>query len=203
VDVLLLGFISGLIYAGFRTGFIRRLVGLGFLALSFVLGAYVRVPVGALISASFKVPQSYGELVAYTFIFPAVIVAANVIAHPLLARVAVSGLSREADQVLGAIFGGIEAVLIISAAVVILDTYSTATVGLPSGSGLGVLASFKRDLDATTTVHILRDTTVPVVLAILGPFLPKDVSGALPGGIPSVPGLPNLPLPTARPSPTR
>jgi len=203
VDVLLLGTIAGFIVGGFQTGFIRRLAGLGFLALSFVLGAYLRTPVGALIAATFKdIPQTYGELVAYTFIFPAIIVAANVIAHPLLSRVAVSGLSREADQVLGAVFGGLEAILIISAGIVNLDTYATAAVGLPSGSGRGFLTSFRNDVNTSTTVHILRDTTVPVVLAVLGPLLPKDVSGVLPTGPGSLPGLPNLPLPTIRPSPT-
>ena len=32
MDVLLVGFIGGYIYGGWRTGFLRRLAGLGFLA---------------------------------------------------------------------------------------------------------------------------------------------------------------------------
>ena len=202
MDLLMLGFIAGLIAGGYKTGFIHRLAGLGFMALSFVLGAYARAPIGDLISSSFKnVPKSYGEMVAYVFIFPAILILANVVAHPFLKRVAVSGLSREMDQALGAVFGGLEAVLILSAAIAILDTYSGSTA-LPSGSGLGFLTSIKESVDASTTAQLLRDTTVPFVLAILGPLLPHDVTSAVPGGIPGLPtGIPGLPTP--KPTPKR
>jgi uncharacterized membrane protein required for colicin V production len=42
VDVILVGFIAGYIYAGFRTGFLRRLIGIVVMALSVVLSAYFR-----------------------------------------------------------------------------------------------------------------------------------------------------------------
>jgi uncharacterized membrane protein required for colicin V production len=60
MDVVLVGFIGGYIYAGWWTGFLRRLASLGYLALSFVLGAYLREPIGALLSGFFpSVPQPY------------------------------------------------------------------------------------------------------------------------------------------------
>jgi len=40
-------------------------------------------------------------------------------------------------------------------------------------------------------VHILRGSVVPVVLAILGPLLPKDVKSFVPTALPT-----NLPIPT-------
>ena len=39
-DVLLLGFIAGFVRGGWSTGFLRRLAGLGYMAISFVAGAY-------------------------------------------------------------------------------------------------------------------------------------------------------------------
>ena len=48
-DVLLIGFIAGYIRGGWSTGFLRRLVGLGYMALAFVIGAYLRQPIGAII----------------------------------------------------------------------------------------------------------------------------------------------------------
>jgi hypothetical protein len=44
------------------------------------------------------------------------------------------------------------------------------------------------------SVHLLRDTTVPVVLNILGPLLPRDISTLLRAGPPALPG--GLPPPT-------
>ena len=196
MDVVLVGFIVGLVAGGWRTGFLRRLIGLGFIALSFVLGAYLRYPIGALAGAFFKgIPPAYANLVGYTIAFPVILAAAHLLTRPVLAHAAVGGLSRRADQALGAVFGGVEAVLIISAVVVILDTYVGPKSTLGHTPGLTYLNQLHAALNGSTTVHLLRDSTVPIVLAVLGPLLPKDVSTLAPTGIPT--GLPSgLPLPT-------
>ncbi len=193
MDVLLLGFIGGFIAGGWRTGFLRRLAGLGFLALSFVLGAYLRGPIGALLATFIKgVPESYLEMIGYSIAFAALVVVFNVISGPVLSRVAVSGLSRRMDQTLGAILGGVEAVLILSVVIVILDTYFGPKGSLGGEPGLGFVKQFTVALDATTTAQILRETTIPFVLAILGPLLPKDVTTLIPSTLP-------LPLPSGLP----
>ena len=95
--------------------------------------------------------------------------------------------------------GVIEAILIISVVVVILDTYFGPKGILGGNPGLGFLKQLTQSLDSSTTVEILRKTTIPFVLAILGPLLPKDVTTILPS-IPS--GLPipsGFPLPTIKP----
>jgi len=194
VDVVLLGFIGGYIAGGWRTGFLRRLVGLGYAAVSLVAGAYLRAPVGSLIASIFGVPQEYGELIGYSVSFTALVVILNVISHDVLGKVAVSGLSRKADQALGAVLGGAEAIILVSAAIVILDTYFGPSVPPSQYEGLGFLAQLSQSLDASTTGQILRDTTVPFVVAILGPFLPKDVTDLIPVSVPTLPG--GFPIPS-------
>jgi uncharacterized membrane protein required for colicin V production len=207
MDVVLVGFIAGFTFGGFRTGLVRRAAGLAFMALAFVLGAYLRAPFGALIAGLFKdIPEAYGELVAYTILFPVIVAVAHILAGPLLKRVEVGGLTTDVDKVLGAVFGFVEAVLLVSAAVVIFDTYALAASNLPQGAGLGFLKSLRDGVEGSTTVHILRNTTVPFVLTILGPLLPQDLTALIPGGVPSLPGVPGIPgLPTPKPtaSPTR
>ena len=193
MDVVLVGFIAAFAAGGWRTGLLRRAAGLGFMALAFVLGAYIRQPLGGIIITAFKdIPADYAELVGYTVAFPLILGAAHVIAHPFLKDRAVNGLSRELDQVAGALFGALEAILIASAAVVILDTYfGTASTIIGQTPGLAVFTQFRDAFNASTTVHLLRDTTVPLVLTILGPLLPKDISTLLPSGLPR-----GLPIPT-------
>lgn len=53
MDLLLVGIIAGFVYGGLRTGFLRRLVGLALMALAFVLGAYLRVPIGGIATSFF------------------------------------------------------------------------------------------------------------------------------------------------------
>ena len=198
MDVLLVGFIGARIYGGFRSGFLRAVLGLAFMALSLVIGAYIRYPVGALASAFFKdIPDDYANLIGYTIAFPAILAGLHLASRALIGKVAVQGISMEADKALGAIFGGAEAILVISAGIVILDTYLGTDSVLRHTLGPGLLQTIASAVDGSTTVSILRSTTVPFVLTILGPLLPKDISsllpqlnpGALPGGIP-------LPIPS-------
>ena len=193
MDVLLIGFIGGYIAGGWRTGFLRRLAGIGFLVASFVLGAYLRQPIGKLLSGIFKdVPESYLEMVGYAIAFAALVLVFNIVTGPALSKVAVGGLSKAMDKALGAILGGVEAILILSVVIVILDTYFGPKGSLGGTPGLGFLKDFTVALDSTTTAELLRKTTIPFVLAILGPLLPKDVTTLLPA----------LPIPSGFPLPS-
>ena len=196
MDVILLGFIAGFIYGGFRSGFLKRLFGIVFAVVSLLLTAYFRYPVAAIASTFFKsIPQDYAQLVASIIVFPAVLTILHLISRKTIERINVQGLTKEIDGILGAILGGVEAIVILSALVVIVDAYfgtgATAIKGASSGPLKDLVAAF----NASETVKILRDTTVPIVLAILGPFLPKDLKAVAPGGVPGIPLPSGLPLP--------
>ena len=198
MDVVLVGFIAGFIYGGFRTGFLRRLLGIVFIAISAVAGAYFRYPVGLIAKQLFPdIPADYANMVGYSIAFPAILVGLHIFEALVLRKVVPQhGLSREADQALGAVFGGIEAILIVSVAVVVVDTYfgtnSTLAADIPSG----LLKSFTEAFNASETVKLLLGTSVPVALAVLTPLLPKDLTTLLPNGLPA--RLP-FPIPSVKP----
>jgi uncharacterized membrane protein required for colicin V production len=195
MDVILVGFIGGFIFGGWNSGFLRRLIGIVFMAISFVASAYFRYPVGAIASTFFKdIPADYANLVGYAIAFPAILAGLHLAGRVTMGRVQVSGMTKEVDRTLGAILGGVEAVLILSAAVVILDAYFGTGSSLGKTVAPGMLKDLTAALNGSETVKLLRGTSVPVVLAIVGPLLPKDVSTLLPTGLPG-----RLPFPTPRP----
>lgn len=196
MDVLFVGFIGGFVAGGWRTGFLRRLIGLAFVAISLVASAYFRYPVGAIASAFFKgIPPEYADLVGYTIAFPAILTGLHIARRRLLGKVAASGLAKETDQALGALVGGLEAILILSVMVVIVDVYLKSSASLGGAAAAGAIKQLETAMNASTTVRLLRDTTVPATLTVLGPILPKDIGSLLSNGLPR--GLPGgLPLPT-------
>ncbi|MFI5261760.1 MAG: CvpA family protein [Candidatus Limnocylindrales bacterium] len=193
MDVILVGFIGGYIYAGFRSGFLRRLLGIVFMVISFVVSAYFRVPVGIIATTFFKgIPSDYANLVGYTIAFPVILVALHLGYRLVMGKTQPRGLVTEStDKLLGAILGGVEAVLILSAGIVILDAYFGTASSLGAEFHAGPLKDLTQQVNASETVKLLRATTVPFVLAILGPLLPKDINTLLPTGIPG-----RLPFPT-------
>jgi membrane protein required for colicin V production len=191
MDVLLVGFIAGLTFAGLRRGFLHTLAGLFYLAIAFVLGAWLSGPFGDLVSQFLPdVPPDYASLVGYALVFPIVIGVLHALTYPLLRGRRMSSMTVGVDKVLGAIFGFLEAVLIISAVVVIFDTYFAAGQAAGSTPGLNVFSGLAGSLNSSYTVQLLRATTVPLVLTLLGPLLPRDISSLIPGGLPGMPGIP-------------
>ncbi len=195
-DVLLLGFFGASILGGWSTGFVRRLAGLLFMAASFVLGGWLRAPVGAIVASAFPaMPRAYAEMIGYSVAFGVLVIGFNLVSRAVLSKVAVQGLSKVTDKVLGAGLGLVEAALIASAAIVILHTYSAEVAALAKLSGTGLLSDIVTGIDNSTIGKLLTSTTVPLVLAILGPLLPTDVTKLVPTTIPGLPGgsLPRLP----------
>jgi uncharacterized membrane protein required for colicin V production len=198
MDVVLVGFIAGFIFGGFRTGFLRRLLGIAYIVIAAITGAYLRYPVGIIAKQVLPdIPSDYANLVGYTIAFPAILAGLH-IAEAVFFRKFVPnhGLSRELDQALGALFGGVEAILILSVAVVVVDTYFGTNSKLPADIPAGLLKSFTEAFNASETVKLLRSTTVPVTLAVLTPLLPKDLTTLLPNGLPN--RLP-FPIPSFKP----
>ena len=188
-DLVFLGIFALFVVGGFRSGFIRRLFGLLYMAISFVLGAYFRGPLGAIVVGIFPdIPKQYADMVGYTAAFSIFVIAFNLFSKVILSKVAVKGITKVTDQALGAIFGFIEAVLICSAVIVILHTYSTEVVNLSKLSGFGVLKDISDGVDGSTIGAILEKTIVPFVLFVLGPLLPQDIKTLVPTTIPGLPG---------------
>jgi uncharacterized membrane protein required for colicin V production len=197
MDAVLIGFIAAMLFAGWRTGFVRRALGIVFIVVSIVLGAYLRYPVGALSQAFFKnIPADYANLVGYAICFPLILGGLTILSGALLRKTAVSGLEREVDGALGAALGAVEAILIISALIVIVDTYFGISSNLHHTVGFASVTSLASSFNASTTVHLLRDTTVPLVQGLLSPLLPTNLRSILPNGLPGLPVTPNgIPVP--------
>lgn len=193
-DLVMLLFLAGLLRAGWSSGFIRRVLGLVFLAASFVAGAYLREPAGAIVTTFLpQIPSAYAEMVGYSVASTGLLVGLNLLSQPFMSRAPKHGLSRKTDQLLGLILGGLEGVLILSAGIVILHTYADVqSVGGFVDTGL--LHDLRVAVDGSTIGQILEKTTVPIVLLLLGPLLPKDITQvvqtSIPGGLPFFPKVP-------------
>jgi uncharacterized membrane protein required for colicin V production len=174
-DLYLLGIIGGFVAGGFRTGFVRRLAGLGFLAAAFVAASYLHLLAKGLLEGLFPdVEEGNAGLIAFVAVFGMVLIGLHLVSRPFLSRIAVSGLSRMTDRALGAGLGLLEGALLASVAIVIVLTYADdALIG--AATQLGLLPDLVDALEGSAVARFLMDTTVPFVLAILGPLLPADI----------------------------
>ncbi len=198
MDVVLVGLIGVFIVGGLKSGFVKRVIGLLFVLIAFLASAYLRYPIGWIASAVAKdIPPDYANLIGSTIAFPLVLGGLHFGSRAVLNRLRIEGLSKGIDSALGAVLGGIEAVLILSALIVVVDAYYSPNAVSAAGTQAGTLKEVATAFNRSETVRLLRDTTVPVVVTILGPILPKDLHTLVPAAFPT--GLPGGPGPTAKP----
>ncbi len=194
MDILLVGFVAGLTFGGWRTGFLHRLVGLALLGVSFLLGAWLQGPFGDIVSGFLPdMPTDYASLLGYVFVFPVLLAVLHLVTYPLVRGKRLGGMTAEVDRVLGALLGFVEGVLILSVIVVILDTYFSGGTASGSTPGRELIEGLTAAFNSSYTVQLLRSSSVPLVLTVLGPLLPADISSLIPGGTPSLPGMPGMP----------
>jgi uncharacterized membrane protein required for colicin V production len=192
-DAVMLLFVFALTLGGWKQGLVRRLAGLGFFALSFVLGSWLQAPAGAVVHVFFpKIPQTIANVVGYSIAFSLILVAFNAFSSGILSRVGTGGWSKATNKVLGAIVGFVEAILILSAAIVILHAYSAADL-VVGGVDFSLVHEIRLAVDHSTIGKLLEGTTVPLVLVVLGPLLPTDLKTLVPTQFPG--GIPGFPIP--------
>ncbi|HXH05814.1 MAG TPA: CvpA family protein [Vicinamibacterales bacterium] len=174
IDLWLLGMIAGFVVGGFRTGFVRRLFSLGFLAVSFVVASYLHQVVAGPLASILGVREDNAGLIAFVATFGVMYVGLYLVSRPFLSRIAVTGMSRVTDQVLGTALGLVEGAVLASVAIVIILTYADDEM-IGAAAALGLIPDLVQALEDSTIARFLMDTCVPFVLAILGPLLPKSI----------------------------
>ncbi len=177
MDIVIGTFIVGGVITGWKRGLVFQLIGLLMLIVSFVAGAYLRVPIGAIIGAIWTtLPPSYAEMLGYAFAFVGVFIVGNIVVGRLYGKTALAGVSEMADQVLGAILGGVVGALLVSAGIAILDTFYGQPNQLgQTAAGIFILKYFHDTLAVSWLADVLRATTVPIMLNVLGPIIPTDI----------------------------
>jgi uncharacterized membrane protein required for colicin V production len=165
---------------GFIQGTIRRLIGLAAIVLSFILAANLREPLGDFLKANWRqFPAEYAVMVGFGTVFAAAIIASTLVIQTYYHKIPLFQRNTVIDEMLGGLLGVVQGLLLLGAAIIILDSYFTLP-GRVSDNELPVLrdvyeAYAPPGKPASTTALIFRETLVPGFLAVTGPVLPNGL----------------------------
>lgn len=179
-DLVIFLALLAMFVVGYAQGVVRRLLGIGAILFSLILGALLRPSVGQYLANEWTtiVPQ-YSYMVGFGAVFVAAAVTLSLgiqISYrpaPLFPKYPVL------DELLGGLLGVLEGFLILIAFLLITDPYFTLDAAQRPGLGeFGLLRTLHDFVDPTLTADILRHTAIPVVLALLGFLFQQDVKDA-------------------------
>jgi uncharacterized membrane protein required for colicin V production len=180
-DLVIFLALLAMFVVGYAQGVVRRLLGIAAIVFSLILGAQLRQPLGQYLANEWtSIDPTYSYMVAFGAIFVAAAVTLSLGIQITYRPAPLFQKYPVLDELLGGILGVIEGIIVVVAILLILDPYYTQPqVRETTGRGeFTLLRTLHGFLDPTLTAAILRDTVIPIVLALIGFLFPQDVRDA-------------------------
>jgi len=134
-DLLFLLFLFGMFVLGFMQGTIRRLLGLGAMAFSFLFAASLTNVVGPFLAENWnQFPNEYAVMLGFLIVFVASNVAFTLIIQAFYHRQPLFAKYTFLDEALGVILGIVQGMFLVGCLIVILDSYFLIP-GAPQSGG--------------------------------------------------------------------
>jgi uncharacterized membrane protein required for colicin V production len=177
-DLVILLALLAMFILGYAQGVVRRLLGIGAIVFSLILGAQLRQPVGEYLSHEWTtIAVEYSFMVGFGAVFVAAAVTLSLGIQLTYRPAPLFPKYPVLDELLGGLLGVIEGFIILVAILMITDPYFTnPSFAENAGFGeFGLLRSVHDWLDPTLTADILRHSLIPGIVAVFGFLFPLDV----------------------------
>lgn len=177
-DLVILLALLAMFVVGYAQGIIRRLLGIGAIVFSLILGAQLRQPVGEYLSHEWTtIAVEYSFMVGFGAVFVASAVTLSLGIQLTYRPAPLFPKYPVLDEIVGGILGVIEGFIILVAILMITDPYYTnPSFAENAGFGeFGLLRSVHEWLDPTLIADILRNSVIPIIVGVFGFLFPLDV----------------------------
>lgn len=179
VDLLIVIYFLAFFVLGFAQGTIRRLVGIGSILFSFLLAANLAEPLGRFLGDNWtQFPRAYAYMIGFGAIFSAAALALALVAQSYYKPLQLFKKARFADEILGGALGLLQAAIIFSVVLVILDSFFRIPGIPPDPQELPFLREFWGGLDNTQFAVLFRNTFIPASFILIGLFVPDNLKAA-------------------------
>ena len=175
-DLLFLLFLFGMFVLGFMQGTIRRLLGLGAMAFSFLFAASLTNVVGPFLAENWnQFPDEYAVMLGFLIVFVAANVAFSLLIQAFYHRQPLFAKYTFLDEALGGIIGIVQGAFLVGCLIVILDSYFLIP-GAPQSAGeLPFLRGFFDFYTDSGTAELFRTQLIPGFFNIFGILIPDNV----------------------------
>jgi uncharacterized membrane protein required for colicin V production len=176
-DLLVVFFVAGFFVVGYIQGTLRRALGLAIALVSFLIALNLRAPLGAWLSQYWtQLPQSYVYMLALGGSFLVIFVAGSITAQVFYRKTTLFTKATVVDEVVGGVLGAVQALLLVSALIIILDSYYAQPGVTTNPNEMGILSDIYTFYNASHVVELFRSSLIPLFFALFGWIVPPDLA---------------------------
>jgi len=181
-DLLVLLLCAAAFILGYIQGAIRRVIGIASIVLSLVLASQLNGPVGGFLTDNWaQFPAAYTRMLALGGTFVVLVVAFAIVTQGYYERAAIIPRYPKADSLLGGFLGVVEALVIIGAIILILDSYYRLRNAVEFDAELPIVRSLVHAIDVSEVARLYREHIIPAFLLLLGALFSPEVRAMFPG----------------------
>jgi uncharacterized membrane protein required for colicin V production len=175
-DWLVVGFIVVMLILGYAQGVIRRLLGIASIAFSLLLAANLRDSFGSFLASNWvQWPREYSFMLGFGFLFAVSSVVFAIAVQSFYRHAPIVSGKPVLDEILGGLLGVLQALVIVGAGILILDSFYRLPNVVVGDNQLQFLKDLSAAVNASGTARVFRESLIPPLVAIVGPLLPSDI----------------------------
>ena len=175
-DILVAFFVAAFFVVGYIQGTLRRLLGLAIALLSLLIALNLRDPLGAWLAQYWtQLPKPYVSMVALGGSFLTIYIAGSITVQTFYRKTALFAKATVIDELVGGILGALQALLLVGALILVLDSYY-AVPGTPTNPNeLGILRDIYNFYAPSQVVDLFRASLIPLFFVLFGWIVPSDL----------------------------
>ncbi len=175
-DILVAFFVAGFFVVGYIQGALRRLLGLAIVLLSLLLALNLRDPLGNWLAQYWThLPRPYVYMLAFGGSALTIYIAGSIAIQTFYRRTTLFAKATMVDELIGGVLGAFQALLLVGALIVVLDSYF-ALPGNPADPGeLGILRDIYNFYASSQVVDLFRASLIPLFFLLFGWIVPSDL----------------------------
>ncbi|HSW42246.1 MAG TPA: CvpA family protein [Patescibacteria group bacterium] len=176
-DLLVVFFVATFFVVGFIQGALRRALGLAIALLSLLVALNLRDPLGAWLAQYWThLARPYVEMLALGGSFLTIYIAGSITIQTFYRRTTLFAKATVVDELIGGTLGALQALLLVGAVILILDSHY-AQPGTPADPNeLAILRDIFNFYNASQVVDLFRASLIPLFFALLGWIVPSDLA---------------------------
>ncbi len=180
-DLLVAFFVGGFFLAGFVQGTLRRLFGLAIVLVALLFALNLRDPLGSWLGEYWtQYPKEYSTMLAFGGSFVVIYLAGSILAQVFYRRTQLFKRSTAIDEIVGGLLGILQAVVLVGAMIMILDSFFRLPGFEASPNEIGIFRSIYDFYDPSQTAILFRDHVIPAFLALFAWITPAGLRAIFP-----------------------